>query len=478
MAIFLLLTIQITLRDGRIARQLRSEGHRELATEEDQIEPATALRIAELLRERIKTKVTSKVLAISALQVAEQINTRPPGVLASMGLLFLYVSGFVVALVAGLGLAMAMNQDLRERFWVQLEPPPLYAYDCDAVETRGDQYMPTHYTKFVMATFATPTEANTAYLAAKPEMSSQDQLQRFGRSISIALDRAAEPKTLQSWIDRWEPHAQEVLVCANYSSVLFSLDATFPDQAFALRVENELRAYFENAYRYTLRAPWQPDALVREPGEGEQYKARTSLLAVAEAIQKAVRDDQRTAAARRIGDFEEVERINDEINRKAVAELKVSNPDLDTFTIDLYLQEMTGDSGDDTRRQLMERLGGTFVAYDGEIEESDQDETVDEDDAGAAKIGDDSSEDRKTEGKDDEGDAVSGTEDMDDEYDYYSLSGNEVRYGGSGSIMRNLQTVSLRAVYLTVTIEGAKAIADWLCSLGAYDITYAFYTDE
>ena len=106
--------------------------------------------------------------------------------------------------------------------------------------------------------------------------------------------------------------------------------------------------------------------------------------------------------------------------------------------------------------------------------------TAREDDEGSVKVNDESSEDPKTEDKDGDGadDATSGTGDIDGQDDYYSLSGNYERYGGSGSIVRNLQTVSLRAVHLNVTIEGAKAIANWLCSLGAYDVTYAFYTPE
>ena len=480
LALFLLLTIQVTIRHGKIAAQLRSEGNLELVTEDDRVAPVTALRIAKELRARIKAKMSNKTLAQFTLQVVEQINTRPPGVLASIGLLFIHGAGLTIALLAGIGLSLAGNEALREQFLVGLQPPPLYLYDCDAVETRGEEYMPTYGTKLVLATFATPTEANAAYFAAKPDLSSKDQLQRFGRLVSIALDRDAEPKTLQFWIDRWEGDAQEVLVHASYPQVLFSLDATFPDEALALGVENELRAYFENAYQYTLNAPWQPDALVREPGEAEQYKARTSLLAVVKAIQEAVGDGEQTAAAERIGDFDEVTKINYEINRQAVAELKASNPDLDTVTVDLYLKVITGEYDDETRRQLMERMGGRFVAYEVENEESEEVETVDEDEPGSAKIDDETSEDRKPEDKDGDGaaEAASETEDGDDDDDYYSLSGSSERYAGRGSIMRNLQTVSLRAVHLNVTVEGAKAIADWLCSLGAYDVTYAFYIPE
>ncbi len=287
LAVFLGMTILITLRNGRIARELKSEGSLELAGEDDRVTPATALRVAHALRAGTNPKMSAKALAQSVLQVVEQINAHPPGVLASIGLLFLHGAGLGVALFAGFFLSIAVNEDLRERFWVAAEPPPLYAYDCDAVETRGERYVPTFGTNYIIATFATPADANTAYKSAKPDISAQDHLQRFGRTVSIALSSESTPEMRKSWIDRWELEAQELIVDLPYSPVLFSLDATFSDAAFARRVDNEVQAYLKNEFQSALSPPWQPDAPVRDPAEGERYEARRTCIELSKAVDKA-----------------------------------------------------------------------------------------------------------------------------------------------------------------------------------------------
>lgn len=478
LAVFLLMTIHITIRNGQIASQLRSEGDLDLVTEDDRVAPGTALRIADALRARIKAKITAKTLAQHTLQVVEQINTRPPGILASMGLLFIHGAGVLVAAVAALGLGVAVNEEFQQAFLVGLYPRPLYQYDCDPAETSGDQYVPTYGTKSIIATFATIADANRAYVAAKPEMSSQDHLQRFGRSVSISLEVSATPKTMQSWIDRWEASSQELLVDSPYAPTMFSLDATFSDGEIALRVEKELRAYFENTYRYTLNPPWQPSELVRDPAENEHYKARASLLTIDKIAQKAVDEEQRSAAAKRIGDFEEVDRIRQEVRRDAVAKFKATKPDIDIVTVDLYLKASTWGSDVEAQRALIERMGGTFVDYDEEYEEVDEDERVDEDVEGSVDVDDGAEGDRAI---GDDGDTVaddtSGGDDIDDDdNEPFELNEGYERYGGTGEIIRNSKTVSLRNGQLSVTAEGARAIADWLCALGATDITYAFYT--
>ncbi len=477
LAALLLLTIRVTIRHGQIAQQLRSEGDLELVTEDDRIAPATALRIVEALRARIKAKMTTRTLAQFTLQVVEQINTRPPGVLASIGFLFAHGTGLVVALLAGVGLGAAVNEDLREQWLMGLAPPLLYEYDCDASEIRGDQYVPTSSTKTVIATFATSAEAQAAYLAARPEVSSKDHLQWFGQSVTVALDHTATPQTLQSWIGTWEPEARELLVQSPDVEVFFSLDATFRDEALAARVDKEFRAYFENPYQYALDPPWQPGALVYDPAESEQYRARAICTEVAEVVLEAVVDDERASAAARIGDVDEVERFSDEITRDVVADLKASKPDIDTITIDLYLKAQMGECDKEELRQLIERMGGTFVDYADEYETLGEEDRIDEDEEDAAEEDGGSPRHRRIEGDHDEADdEATGGDDGDCDYDHYELNTDYERYGGNGWIVRGPKTVSLRGGYLNVTAEGAKAIADWLCALGAYDIVYAFDT--
>ena len=485
MAGFLLITIPITLRNGKVAQQLKSEGNLDPVTEEDRIPPATALRIAAALRARMKTKVATKGLAQFTVQVYEQLHTRPPGILASMGLLFMHGAGMLFAFLACVGLGLAVNEEMREAFLdgmdAGLQPPPLYAYDCEAEETPGDQYKPARGGKSVIATFATFEEANAAYKAAIPDMTPQDHLQWFGRSVSILLDRKAKPIALQPWIDRWEADAAELLVDTGYNQVFFSLDATFPDTELTGRVEKELRAFLENWYSYSLNPPWQPDVLVRDPAEGAHYKARMSLVEIVEVSAEADYENERTAAAQRIGDYAELQKANDEIRREAVAEFMASDPDIDQVIVDLYLRSQIGgdEYDEEALRQLIERMGGTFVPYEEEGDEPEADQKVDEDDRETVAVDDGMSGNRKIENKDGNGNAAEqAVGDIDDEEGYYALDKNYERYGGGGSVIRSLNTVVLRGVRFTVTAEGAKAMADWLCMLGAHDITYAFYQYE
>ncbi len=191
---------------------------------------------------------------------------------------------------------------------------------------------------------------------------------------------------------------------------------------------------------------------------------------------KAIDDDKRAASAVRIADYDKLQEIRDEITRSTVADLKISNPDIDVVTADLYVRWTTGEYDKEAYRLLLERMGGVFIDYE-EYEDPQEGDSDDDNDSGSAKTADDSPGDSDIDADNADGEAPEADEFDEEDYDYALTAGFE-RYGARGSSFRNRKTVSFRAVSLNVDAEGARAITDWLCSLGAQEITYAFYVDD
>ena len=65
--------------------------------------------LIELVRKRFPQMTQPQSLANTVRQVWERIHLRPPGLLASLALLALYIAGFFAAPILLIGLAAALN---------------------------------------------------------------------------------------------------------------------------------------------------------------------------------------------------------------------------------------------------------------------------------------------------------------------------------------------------------------------------------
>jgi hypothetical protein len=108
LGIWIVLATGYTFRVSRIAQMLRGPlqtgGAMDLSA---RIPPEQAVPLIELIRNRFPQMTQPQTLANTVRQVWERIHLRPPGLLASVGLLALYVGGFFAAPIVLIGLAVA-----------------------------------------------------------------------------------------------------------------------------------------------------------------------------------------------------------------------------------------------------------------------------------------------------------------------------------------------------------------------------------
>jgi Zn-dependent protease len=109
-AIFMLLAVPLAWRLARIAYRLKHEDAVPASADAQSIPTQAALTILAELRRALPPQATPKVLAQNVANVYETLNARPPGVLASLGLLVLYGTSFLVALVALVGFAVLQQR--------------------------------------------------------------------------------------------------------------------------------------------------------------------------------------------------------------------------------------------------------------------------------------------------------------------------------------------------------------------------------
>jgi Zn-dependent protease len=105
-AVFMLLEIPIAWRRARIAYHLRQQGLATHSADAHSIPAGAALAILAELRPALPSHTNSQILAQNVAIVFETLNARPPGVLASLGLLTLHAGSFFVALMMGAVIAV------------------------------------------------------------------------------------------------------------------------------------------------------------------------------------------------------------------------------------------------------------------------------------------------------------------------------------------------------------------------------------
>lgn len=96
---WLIFTSSTTFRISTLVQILRKKGVVTETTPDGLPAPVTINQILLLLRGGIPADVTPRTIAGLSLQIFEKLNTRPPGVLASLGLLGFYVATLVAALL-------------------------------------------------------------------------------------------------------------------------------------------------------------------------------------------------------------------------------------------------------------------------------------------------------------------------------------------------------------------------------------------
>ena len=109
----MLISIPAAYRVARITRTLRDRGVPPASPDDQTIPTTTAVTIIEELKKSMPKGHSNKMVAQQTLQIFENMNSRPPGWLASIGLFFAYFASLGMAGVFAMVLIVGQRADLQ-----------------------------------------------------------------------------------------------------------------------------------------------------------------------------------------------------------------------------------------------------------------------------------------------------------------------------------------------------------------------------
>jgi len=138
LGIGLAVALPITFKLAKVKEEMAKLDLPQPAPDEDRIPMPTAQAIIKAVRATFGSKMalSNKALAQHSLNVFESLNAKPPGVLATLGLLAIQGGGLFIAVVMGLILAFTGHVELRD-FAKAAARQPRHSVTCSAIQQWG-----------------------------------------------------------------------------------------------------------------------------------------------------------------------------------------------------------------------------------------------------------------------------------------------------------------------------------------------------
>lgn len=257
LGIFMAMGIPVSYRVARIAFDLRK---RELphASEDDQTIPLeTAQAIITEVKNAFPKNVTTKMIAQHTLNIFETLNARPPGWLATIGLLFVYALNFVMALFVGGMLIFAQSRGLGSSSSNSAFRPTHRLEPGSVVNWRGARSGETvdKGQNIVVATFQLPSDARTAFSSLTNAAPMETSMQLFGSTALVTIP--ADDEALQThYLNLLRAQTKTVFVATTNSMVTFSLACVAPNKRVAQEIYEDANLYFQALPGMNLNPPW------------------------------------------------------------------------------------------------------------------------------------------------------------------------------------------------------------------------------
>jgi len=278
------ITLPTTYRLGQIASRLRRQGMSPFSADNQSIPRETAVTILDEIR-RVFPKLTSpKTAAIHALNVFQSINARPPGWLATSGLLLGYLGSLLTAVVMGSLIIVFGHSGLwDDKNETQIAPLPR-PLACESVDTDNLRLDAESYdvpTVTMFAHFKDRIGAADAARSIQSQGLSSNHIVVFGESLLLSVPQSAE-QGYRKQLMALGMEEKSLEVSDTNHVIELSLSWPLPPGTVTNAVEEELRDYFENLYQATggtplLIPPWiVPDPRTSNQ-KADQTKARRSL---------------------------------------------------------------------------------------------------------------------------------------------------------------------------------------------------------
>jgi Zn-dependent protease len=263
LGLVVLLGLPASYRLAKAANHLKKSGVPTASPDDQNIPPETALAILAELKQGPVAIRSTKHLARQTLEVFQKLNATPPGALASIGFLVVYLGAGAAAfmgtgtiLAARLGL-LGLGPGLR------LVEPPLKV-DPNGYRVAGltnaAEFNPA--TPVLVATFTNTTEAETAFQTASRAGTANDRVTLFGQSIFVG-----GPQIMNRWPGWFAARGAETILEQPVSNVMavVTLTCEAPDKDSAQELEADCDSYLRSS---CLKA-WPPWADLEGLNPGE-----------------------------------------------------------------------------------------------------------------------------------------------------------------------------------------------------------------
>ncbi len=189
------ITLPTTYRLGQIASRLRRQGMSPFSEDNQSIPRETAVSILDEIR-RVFPKLTSaKTAATHALNVFQSINARPPGWLATSGLLLGYLGSLLTAVVAESFMVLMGCPgfwDGKAETRTDHLPRPLACESIDADNLRLDAESNGIPTVTILVNFKDRSAAAAARRSIQGQGLSSNHIILFGESLLLSVPKSSE----------------------------------------------------------------------------------------------------------------------------------------------------------------------------------------------------------------------------------------------------------------------------------------------
>ena len=350
-AIPMVLGIAPAFKMARISRELKERDLPKASPDDQTIPPQTAIAIIDAVRDNLPGAQTPKSAAQHTLHVFETLNARPPGWLASTGLLVVHGGALLLAIVFAVLFIVGQRGSLGDFFMAAVTGPK----EILKVETLSQVVYGDKFKKFegpritIVADCARDEQAAKAFGALSSRVPERGGLRCFGKTILVSLPDG-DDVLREGWVSDLQERATNVFVTSTSFVSSVSLSCVAMTDSNAMSIHEQAQAYFSGTGDLFLIAPWDSSDR-RSSSEKQQHAiARQSYGKLLEtagdgySAPEVVALRKRHGSALKHGDrvlaktLEEDERdLMKEIRQKAITKLRDEGPaKVDAEVIDLY----------------------------------------------------------------------------------------------------------------------------------------------
>jgi Zn-dependent protease len=225
LAIFMGISLPMAFKLSQVADNLRRAGLPQPPPDDDQIPAPTAQAIIKEVKAAFPRGVNDKALAQHALSVFETLNAKPPGALATIGLMLVHGGAFFLVAIFGLVLIVSKFGGLGDFAQAAIRQPQ-HAFKCGSAQrwqgTESSRAGSSPHHRLV-ATFNQHDRAATEFTQLTGQLPPNSRLTLFGSSLLLALP-VGDDDAREKWFDALQDATTNIFVAVSNRPVMVNLN--------------------------------------------------------------------------------------------------------------------------------------------------------------------------------------------------------------------------------------------------------------